>query len=72
MFTVILTITIQIKVVKKLIVFHNMIEDINTNKNVQSMVKEQFIRHRKLKISLAFITQFYSPVSKDTGLNTKH
>ena len=50
---------------KILIVFYDMIADMNTNKNVQAMVKELFIRCRKLNISLAFITQSYFPVPKD-------
>ena len=57
---------------KILIVFDDMIGDINTNKKFQSTVKELFIRSRKLEISLAFITQFYSPVSKDVRLNSIH
>ena len=31
-----------------------------------------FIRGRKVNISLAFITQSYSKVPKDVGLNTTH
>ena len=42
---------------KILIVFHDMITDIMTNKKFQAVVKELFIRCRKLNISLAFITQ---------------
>ena len=57
---------------KILIVFDDMIGGINTNKKFQSTVKELFIRSRKLEISLAFITQFYSPVSKDVRLNSIH
>ena len=57
---------------KILIVFDDMIGGINTNKKFQSTVKELFIRSRKLEISLAFITQFYSPVSKDARLNSTH
>ena len=57
---------------KILIVFDDMIGDISSNKKFQSTVKELFIRSRKLEISLAFITQFYSPVSKDVRLNSIH
>ena len=57
---------------KILIVFDDMIGGINTNKKFQPTVKELFIRSRKLEISLAFITQFYSPVSKDARLNSTH
>ena len=34
-----------------------MIADIMTNKKIQSIIKELFIRGRKPNISLAFITQ---------------
>ena len=47
---------------KILIVFDDMIADIMTNKTFQSIIKELFIRCRKLNISLVFITQFYFPV----------
>ena len=42
---------------KKLIVFDDMIADIMTNKIFQTIIKELFIRCRKLKISLIFITK---------------
>ena len=41
---------------KMLIVFDGMIADIMTNKIFQAMIKELFIRCRKLTISLVFIT----------------
>ena len=41
------------------IVFDEMIADVNTNKKFQAIVKELFIRCKKLNISLVFITQFY-------------
>ena len=41
---------------KKLIVFDDMIADIMTNKRFQAIIKELFIRCRKLNISLVFIT----------------
>ena len=44
---------------KILIVFDDMIADIMTNKKFQSIIKELFIRCRKLNISLVFITQSY-------------
>ena len=40
-----------------LIMFDDMIADIMTNKKFQAIVKELFIRCRKLNISLVFITQ---------------
>ena len=42
---------------KVLIVFDDMIADIMTNKRFQAIIKELFIRCRKLNISLVFITQ---------------
>ena len=49
-----------------------MIEDIMTNKKFQAIIKELFIRCRKLNISLAFITQSYFSVPKDVRLNPTH
>ena len=42
---------------KILIVFDDVIADIMTNKRFQAIIKELFIRCRKLNISLVFITQ---------------
>ena len=42
---------------KILTVFDDMIADITTNKRFQAIIKELFIRSRKLNISLNFITQ---------------
>ena len=50
---------------KILIVFDDMIADIMTNKKFQSIIKELFIRCRKLSISLVFITQSYFSLPKD-------
>ena len=41
-------------------------------KKFQSIIKELFIRCRKLNISLIFITQSYFPVPKDVRLNSTH
>ena len=49
-----------------------MIADIMSNKKFQAIIKELFIRCRKLNISLVFITQFYFSVSKDVRLNSTH
>ena len=57
---------------KKLIVFDDMIADIMTNKRFQAIIKELFIRCRKLNISLAFITQSYFSVPKDVRINSTH
>ena len=55
-----------------LIVFDDMIADIMTNKEFKAIIRELFIRCRKLNISLAFITQSYFSVPKDVRLNSKH
>ena len=57
---------------KILIVFDDMIADIMTNKRFQAIIKELFIRCRKLNISLVFITQSYFSVPKDVRLNSTH
>ena len=53
---------------KILIVFGDMIADMNTNKKFQSIVKELFIRDMKLNIFFIVIIQFYFPVPKDVRL----
>ena len=57
---------------KVLIVFDDMIADIMTNKKFEAIIKELFIRCRKLNISLVFITQSYFSVPKDARLNSTH
>ena len=57
---------------KILIIFDDMIADIMTNKKFQAIIKELFIRCRKLNISLVFITQSYFSVPKDVRLNSTH
>ena len=49
-----------------------MIADIMTNKKFQAIIKELFIRCRKLNISLVFITESYFSVPQDARLNTRH
>ena len=49
-----------------------MIADIMANTKSQAIIKELFIRCRKLNISLAFITQSYFSVPKDVRLNLTH
>ena len=49
-----------------------MIADIMTNKKFQAVIKELFIRCRKLNISLAFVTQSYFSLPKDVRLNSTH
>ena len=43
-----------------------------TNKKFQSIIKEFFIRCRKINISLVFITQYYFSLPKDVRLNSTH
>ena len=57
---------------KKIIVFGDMIADTMTNKNFPAIIKQSFIRSRKLNISLVFITQSYFSVPKDVRLNSSH
>ena len=57
---------------RRLIVFDDMIADIMTNKKCQAIIKELFIRCRKLSISLVFITQSYFSVPKDARLDSTH
>ena len=47
-----------------------MIADIMTNKRFQAIIKELFIRCKKLNISLVFITQSYFSVPKEVRLNS--
>ena len=49
-----------------------MISDIMTNKKFHAIIKELFIRCRKLNIALVFITQYYFAVPKDIRLNLRH
>ena len=54
------------------IVFDDMIVDTMTNKKFQAIVKESFIRCRKLDITLVFITQSCFSVTKEVRLNSTH
>ena len=49
-----------------------MIADIMDNRRFQAIIKELFIRCRKLNISIVFITQPYFFVLKDVKLNSTH
>ena len=49
-----------------------MISDIMTIKKFQAIIKELFIRCRKLNISLVFITNSYFSVTKNVKLNSTH
>ena len=54
---------------KILIVFDDMIADMLSNKTLDVIVTDLFIRGRKLNISLVFITQSYFAVPKDITPN---
>ena len=43
-----------------------------TNKTFQAIIKELFLRCRKLNISLVFITQSFFKTPKDARLNSTH
>ena len=55
-----------------LIVFDDMIADMVSNKKLNPIVTELFIRARKLHIYLVFITQPYFAVPKNIRLNSTH
>ena len=55
-----------------LIVFHDMIADMESNKKLSPIVTELILRGRKLNISLAFISQSYFKVSETIRLNSTH
>ena len=49
-----------------------MIADMLSNKKLNPIVTELFIRGRKLNISLVFITQSYFTIPKTIRLNSTH
>ena len=55
---------------KILIVFHDMVVDMVSNKKLNPIVTELPIKGRKLNISLVFITQSYLAVPKNIRLNS--
>ena len=57
---------------KVLIVFDDMISDIEYNKDFKKIIKELFYRGRKISISIVFITQSYFRALKDIRLNSMH
>ena len=62
----------QIKKRKILIVFDDMIAAMLSNKILNSIVTELFIRARKLNIYIVFITQSYFSVTKNIKLSYTH
>ena len=57
---------------KVLIVFDDMIADIEYNKNFKQINKELFYRACKINVSIVFITQSYFRALKDARLNSTH
>ena len=57
---------------KILIVFDDTIADLFSNKKLNQIVTELFIRGRKLHISLVFIKKSYFAVPKKIILNSTH
>ena len=57
---------------KVLTIFDDMIADIMGSKKFKAIIKELFIRCRKLDISIVFITQSYFRTPKDARLNSTH
>ena len=57
---------------KVLIIFDDMLSHVLSDKKVQEILKDLFIRCRKLNISLFFLTQSYFSVPKDVRLNCTH
>ena len=55
-----------------LIIFDDMIADIMRSGKFKAIVKELFIRRRKVNISIVFITQSYFRTPKDARLNSTH
>ena len=56
---------------KVLIIFDDTIADVMTSEKFKAIVKELFIRCRKLNISIIFITQSYFRTPKDARLLMK-
>ena len=60
------------KKTRVLIVFDDMIADMESNKKLSPIVTELFLRGRKLNISLVFISQSYFKVPKTIRLSATH
>ena len=57
---------------KILIVFDDMIAHMLSNKKLNAIVTELYVRGRKLNTSIVFITQSYFAVPKNVRLNSMH
>ena len=67
------TLKITTKKERKLLIgFDDMISHVMSDKKAQQVLKELFIRCKKLNISLCFLTQSYFSESKDVRLNCTH
>ena len=55
-----------------LIVFDDMTTDMLSNKKLNPVVTELYIRCRKIKISLVFIRESYFAIPKNIRLNSMH
>ena len=56
----------------KILTVFDLIDDMINNKKLNSIMIDLFIRGRKLKISLVFITQSHFKVPKNVRLNSTH
>ena len=57
---------------RKVLIFDDMIADVMGDKKFKAIIKELFIRCRKLNISIVFITQSYFRTPKYARLNSTH
>ena len=57
---------------KVLMVFDDMIADMEYNKSFKRIIKELFYRERKINVSIVFITQSYFRALKDARFNSTH
>ena len=57
---------------KVLIVFDDMVEDMEANTKLNGVVSELFLKERKLSISLVFVSQSYFKVPRTIKLNATH
>ena len=57
---------------KVLIVFDDIIADIEYDKKIKRIIKELFFRALKINLSIVFITQSYFRALKDARLNSTH
>ena len=62
----------QLRKIKILIVFDDMIADIMTSKKFPAIIKELFIKCRKFNISRVFIPLSYFSVPKEARSNSTH